>query len=154
MSCGKGRGRSGPSEASEEWIRAREVQEDYHKFGSQAYQQPNWWPLSYYTEGWLICPPKVTGAATRFFHADRKQVYTFHGRKYTYIGLQEGPKPHWEPYPCSPKPRKGKGKGKKGNGDKEQEQVERRQEEDHEQQGDPHGRSSWFPPMEGPPVQK
>jgi hypothetical protein len=145
---GEGTEEDEPSEASKKWVRSREVQQHYHKFGNQRHQMPHWWPPSYFEEGWPVCPPKVKGEATQDFHADRKHVYTFHGRKYTYIGQQEGPKPHWEPFPCPPRPLKGKGKGKKGKGGKERQRVERKQDELCDRQGEPHGSRNWFPPLD------
>jgi hypothetical protein len=100
-----GKGRVGPSPQSREWVRQRESQNEYHHFGSLPHQQPRWWPKKYYSEGWLICPPKVQGSITGYFHAEREHVYIFHNREYTYIGQQAvAPKPHWAPYPCPPKP--------------------------------------------------
>eukprot|EP00972_Heterocapsa_arctica_P108179 15932045-Heterocapsa_arctica.AAC.1 len=47
-----------PGQGAEEWIRKQERNWTYHNFGGS--HQPEYWPDSYYHEGYVICPPRVT----------------------------------------------------------------------------------------------
>jgi hypothetical protein len=145
-STSSGKGRSGPTPQSCDWVWKQEKQNEYHNFGEL--HQPTWWPPEYYSDGWPICPPRVRGSIAGFFHAAEANVYIFHNLEFTYIGKQPAaPKPHWAPYPCPPKGTsikgKGAGKGKKGGTDRAEKDGDREADKDQTKDPGP-GAATWF----------
>eukprot|EP00972_Heterocapsa_arctica_P067646 9987238-Heterocapsa_arctica.AAC.1 len=85
-----------PTPTAIEWIKDQRRTATFHDFGEG--HQPSYWPDGYYSQGYLICPPKVEQQDRWRFKDMEGANFFFQGLAFTYLGRnpRAAAKAHWE----------------------------------------------------------